>query len=80
MQRNSLVLNVTKSNVLVLGCSNNGISLPDILLNGQKLSIVESVKYLGVHIDNKLNFKAHVQKTIEKFSQRVTYFGSVQIS
>lgn len=28
-----------------------------------------SIKYLGIHLDNKLNFKIHINRTAEKASE-----------
>lgn len=37
-----------------------------VKLNGSDVSWKDSVRYLGVHIDKRLTFKSHVDKTIEK--------------
>ena len=35
----------------------------DIFINNEKLTEAQTVKYLGVLIDNKLAWKAHIQQT-----------------
>ena len=77
MKTNNLVLNVKKCNILVLGRKKSVSKVPDIILDKEKLSIVQSVKYLGVYIDSELNFKTHIEKLIQKFAQRVNYFSRV---
>ena len=43
----------------------------DLKINSQKLPKSESTKYLGVHMDNKLSWKNHVEHTINKVNQRL---------
>jgi acyl-homoserine lactone acylase PvdQ len=43
----------------------------DLKINSQKLPKSESTKYLGVHMDNKLSWKNHVEHTINKANQRL---------
>jgi len=43
----------------------------DLNINNQKLPKSESTKYLGVHMDNKLTWKNHVENTISKVNQRL---------
>jgi len=58
----------------------------DLKINSQKLPKSESIKYLGVHLDNKLSWKNHVKHTINKVNQRLrlikrlagTTWGSTQ--
>lgn len=37
-----------------------------VMLKGQELLLTNSVKYLGVHLDSKLNMNAHINETIRK--------------
>ena len=39
---------------------------PKIKLNGKRLYETNSVKYLGIRIDNKLNWKAHINDIVLK--------------
>jgi hypothetical protein len=36
------------------------------------------MKYLGVEIDEKLNFKQHVDTTLKKMAKKVGFFGRTQ--
>ena len=45
-----------------------------------KHSTSPSTRYLGIHIDSKLNFKDHVQKAVEKASSRLAILRSVSNS
>jgi fructose-1,6-bisphosphatase len=42
----------------------------DLKINSQKLPKSESTKYLGVHMDNELSWKNHMEHTINKVNQR----------
>ena len=43
----------------------------DLKINSQQLPKSDSTKYLGIHMDNKLSWKNHVEHTINKVNQRV---------
>jgi len=43
----------------------------DQKINSQQLPKSESTKYLGVHLDNELSWKSHVEHTINKVKQRL---------
>jgi len=43
----------------------------DLKINSQKLPKSDSTKYLGVHMNNKLSWKNHVESTINKVNQRL---------
>ena len=40
-------------------------------VNGSSINVVSSTKYLGVVIDNKLNFKEHIQTLEKKIARSV---------
>jgi hypothetical protein len=37
-----------------------------------------SMKYLGVEIDEKLNFKQHVDTTLKRMAKKVCFLGKIQ--
>jgi hypothetical protein len=43
----------------------------DLKMNSHNLPKGESTKYLGIHMDNKLSWKNHVEHTINKVNQRL---------
>ena len=45
---------------------NQDLSVPDYSFDNSKLSHVESIKYLGVFIDNKLSFDRHISEICKK--------------
>jgi hypothetical protein len=42
------------------------MSHPPLIIQGKTVKEVQSYKYLGIHIDNKLNWKVHENHTIDK--------------
>ena len=64
---NKLSLNVDKSNFLHFTSEKASKSI-NIKINDMLVEEKESTKYLGVMIDNKLQWKAHIEVTIIKLS------------
>ena len=48
--------------------------------NGSSINIVDSAKYLGVVIDNKLNFKQHIKIMKGKVARSVEYYPNYSTS
>ncbi len=69
---NKLSLNTKKSSHLIFSPKNKRVNQEvSIQINKENLAEAQSVKYLGVLIDNKLNWKTHVQQTNLKISKGV---------
>ena len=66
---NRLTINVEKSHYTII--SNRLTNQTDILLNNSKLNSVDSCKFLGVTIDNKLKFDIHSQGICSKISKTI---------
>ena len=47
------------------------MSSADILLNKNKLNVVETFKYLGVTTDSRLNWIPHISQLIERVSPKI---------
>ena len=69
---NRISLNPTKSNYLIIP-SKLRETTPQIYLylNNIPISILKSVKCLGVHLDSQLNFHDHIAATEHKISRAV---------
>lgn len=61
---NKIKINTTKCAHITFTL--NKRSTPKIKLNNQELPQAISVKYLGLHLDNKLNWKKHIQEKIKQ--------------
>ena len=48
------------------------------LIKGTEIEIVESYKYLGVTIDNKLSFDSHISSTSKKVQQRLFFLRKMR--
>ena len=64
---NSLTLNLNKSVCMLF--TNNKIISFDVIVGNTVLSRVSSTKFLGVYIDDKLNWNLHVSKLILKLKR-----------
>ena len=68
---NKLTLNVAKTNCMLVSNRANDANCPTILLNNSPLQFKSSVKFLGIVIDNKLNFSEHIKTIKNKLSKNV---------
>ena len=66
---NKLSLNVSKSNFLHFHFGNTTKETVKIEINNTAVEETDSTKYLGVYIDNKLNWKKHISITKTKLSK-----------
>ena len=69
--QDKLTINTHKTKVMCFGSKNQlkKINKPDILLNGSRLSYVDSFKYLGITLDPQLNYDLYLSNVLQK----VTY-------
>ena len=67
---NKISLNVSKTELIIFKPKRKPLDFNmKIKLNGKRLYPTDSVKYLGVKIDSKLNWKSHVNATATKLNQ-----------
>ena len=66
-----LLLNAGKTKEMLFSTKRERPVSPSLLLNGSVISFCESTKYLGVEIDQKLRFEAHIQNVVRKANQRM---------
>ena len=67
---NKLSLNVSKTNYILFSNTDSKLSyLPEITLANQVISKAESVKFLGVHIDEKLKWNIHINIVKQRISR-----------
>jgi len=65
---NGMIIHPGKTKVIVFSRRRFIGPAPNITMNGRSLEIVENHKVLGTVIDNKLSWKAHVDKVTNKFN------------
>ena len=69
LQNNKLTLNIKKTFQLNLTLGKYASS-PNFHLNNKNLNVLNSCKYLGVFLDNKLSFKPHIESVIERLERQ----------
>ena len=73
---NKLIVNIDKSKLMLLTPKSNPV-LPTVYFNGNELEWVDSIRYLGLQLDNKLKFNFHYNKVIQSLSKYVGIFYSI---
>ena len=67
-QNNNLSLNVTNTNEIIVDRKRSTEHTP-ILIDGAVVEQVESFKFLGVHINNKLEWSKHTKTVVKRAGQ-----------
>jgi hypothetical protein len=70
LNTNKLTINAGKSKICHF-VPNNSIKIDPIVINGNELEICSSVKYLGVLIDDQLNWKAQIENVSTKLNKQI---------
>ena len=73
-KRNKLSLNVKKSNVMIIHRKKNVQDTIDVTINQNKLMQIDHVKYLGLHIDSKLQWQHHVNNMCKVLNNKLAMF------
>ena len=68
---NRLSLNISKTNAMLFSNRNNTIEDHRIYYGGQNIGFVESVVFLGLRLDGKLKFDAHITHVCSKIAKCV---------
>ena len=74
---NDLILNVNKTKYMLLSTRSLDNYNRVILLNGREVERVNSFKFLGVFIANKLNFRDHIGSIYLKVSRSIAILRSM---
>ena len=72
-QDNNLELNVNKTRELIVDFRRNPSVIQPLSINGSEVEIVDSFKFLGVHISNDLKWVTHVDVIVRKAQQRLFF-------
>ena len=70
-KNNFLELNVKKTKELVVDFRKSDDTIPDLIIEGEKVERVDSYKYLGTVIDKDLNFNANTSAIYKKCQSRL---------
>lgn len=78
LKANKLKLNVDKTKCMIIkGKRNNVVNDVTIRICGVPIDETNEMKYLGVLIDNKLNFKTNNQYVIKKVAKKIGFMSRV---
>lgn len=83
LRNNKLKVNVPKTKAMLLCSKTNRnkykleIQNVNIVIEGEKIEFVNNFKYLGIIIDNDLNFKSHASYIIKKIACKVGLFRRI---
>ena len=79
LSANRLSLNVAKSKLLYFTNKNrNSLKDIEIKINGESLKEVDSAKYLGVHMDNKLSWNVHTNHIKLRLSKGISMLAKIR--
>ena len=75
-KNNGIIANTEKSKVMVFGSPTNLKKLPsfEVKLDGAPLQIVSSYKYLGITLDQGLNYNLHSNRIVSSVSGKLKQF------
>ena len=81
---NNLSINASKCSYMVFKPSINNVTEMstgnyNIWLNGQKLKYVESAKFLGLTIDNKLTWSQHIDNLVKRVNMYTSWFYKIRM-
>lgn len=74
---NKLKLNENKTKGMIFNHKNMNVNL-NIHINNKIIEIIDEIKYLGVMIDSKLNFKSHNNYICKKISKKIYFFSKIR--
>ena len=64
---------ITKQTVeVIFSVNNRKIEHPELTFNGIPVASEDSTQYIGLHLDNRLNFPKHIKEAVLKASKGVT--------
>jgi hypothetical protein len=75
---NKLKFNVSKTKFMVITSKRSSATERALVtIDGEQIEEVQSMKYLGVQIDNKLDFKGHLNLIVQKSRQEDEFVGRI---
>jgi hypothetical protein len=79
IRANKLSLNIKKSKYMILASRRKAKpSSSNIMINGLELQQTESIKYLGVNIDQNLSWKVHINTIAKKIAKNVGLLSKIR--
>ena len=75
---NDMRLNDSKTKEIIFSFSRKSLVFPNIKINGTSIEQVESVKLLGLTIQNDLKWNVHIDQTIKKARKRLFFLSQLK--
>ena len=77
---NALTINTSKTKTMLFGSRNKikNSYRPDLFINKEQLQMVPTYKYLGVNLDQTLNFKYHLESLVSNISFKLYMFSKIR--
>ena len=69
MRSNKLCINYAKTNYMLINNLKNTTTSTEIKIYNRQISPAETLKYLGINLDNRLTWKPHINTLIKKLSR-----------
>ena len=80
--KNGIMANTDKTKVMLFGTKNNLSKIPidelDLKFGGVSLQAVKTYTYLGMTLDNQLNYNLHVNKIIKSVTSKLNQFRKMR--
>ena len=78
--KNALTINIKKTKVMKFGTNNKlkKAKYINISIKNEKLSIVPTYKYLGINLDQTLNFKYHTGSLLNTINHKLYMFSKIR--
>uniref|UniRef100_A0A8C6NI69 Reverse transcriptase domain-containing protein n=1 Tax=Nothobranchius furzeri TaxID=105023 RepID=A0A8C6NI69_NOTFU len=70
---NHLTLNVNKTKEMILDFRRNRVESNTVSIMGEEVEVVEEYKYLGVHLDNRLDWRKNSEAVYKKGHSRLHF-------
>lgn len=78
LKLNKLKLNTAKTKFIIISNKQrNQIQATKIKIDDEELESVTEIKYLGIIVDNRLNFGSNVDYIIKKVAKKISFFGRI---
>ena len=68
---NRLSINISKTKLMLFSNVLKPVDIADVHMNNIKIDYVESIRFLGVLIDDKLKFNVHINEIARKISKNI---------
>ena len=76
--RHFLLLNVKKTKELIIDFRKDTPPKEPLIIKDEEVEIVSTYKYLGITVDDKLNWKTHISNVYSKINQRLYFLRKLK--